>query len=194
MTPLLPPGTQIKSRRGQLSKVWVGTRPRPLSLGTGSVVFATMCIDDPGNRANTCCGPVKSSCVRSGKMTRPTLKSDIAHPCLALRRGTIMPQAGCRNRGCRSGEAFPVAAPHGARRSREEEPANKLPPPHSITSSARISSAGGIATPISLATFKFTASATRVGCSIGRSAGLAPLSTLSTNSAIRRYASTSEGP
>jgi len=31
-----------------------------------------------GNRAKTCCGPVKSSCVNSGKMTKPTLKTDIA--------------------------------------------------------------------------------------------------------------------
>ena len=39
--------------------------------------LATMCIADSGNRARTCCGPVKSSCVNSGKMTKPTLKSDM---------------------------------------------------------------------------------------------------------------------
>src|SRR5262250_2564243 len=71
----MPPGTQMRSRRGQFSKVCVGTRPRPLSLGTGAADFATMCIADPGRRARTCCGPVKSSCVSCGKMTKPTLKS-----------------------------------------------------------------------------------------------------------------------
>ena len=76
-TPPLPPGTQIKSSRGQFSKVCVGTRLRPLSLETGAADFAMMCIADCGNRAKTCCGPVKSSCVSSGKMTKPTLKSDM---------------------------------------------------------------------------------------------------------------------
>ena len=76
-TPVLPPGTQIKSSRGQFSKVCVGTRLRPLSLGTGDADFAMMCITDCGNRAKTCCGPVKSSCVNSGKMTKPTLKTDM---------------------------------------------------------------------------------------------------------------------
>jgi hypothetical protein len=76
-TPVLPPGMQIKSSRGQFSKVCVGTRLRPLSLETGAADFAMMCIADCGNRAKTCCGPVKSSCVNSGKMTKPTLKSDM---------------------------------------------------------------------------------------------------------------------
>src|SRR5829696_404226 len=51
ITPLYPPGTQIKSRSGQFSKVCVGMRLRPLSLGTGSLLLATMCIaesQDPG--------------------------------------------------------------------------------------------------------------------------------------------------
>src|SRR5262245_66079899 len=76
-TPVLPPGMQIKSSCGQFSKVCVGTRLRPLSLETGAADFATMCIADCGKRAKTCCGPVKSSCVNSGKMTKPTLKSDM---------------------------------------------------------------------------------------------------------------------
>src|SRR5215204_1309431 len=77
ITPLYPPGTQIKSRSGQFSKVCVGMRLRPLSLGTGSLLLATMCIAESGSRASTCWGPVKSSCVKSGKMTKPTLKSDM---------------------------------------------------------------------------------------------------------------------
>src|SRR5215467_15773500 len=87
--PVLPPGTQIKSSRGQFSKVCVGTRLRPLSLGTGDPDFAMMCIADCGNRAKTCCGPVKSSCVNSGKMTKPTLKTDIAWLRLDLKRTTL---------------------------------------------------------------------------------------------------------
>src|SRR5215217_8260725 len=77
ITPLYPPGTQIKSRSGQFSKVCVGMRLRPLSLGTGSLLLATMCIAESGSRASTCWGPVKSSCVKSGKMTKPTLKTDM---------------------------------------------------------------------------------------------------------------------
>src|SRR5262249_43680263 len=76
-TPALPPGTHIRSRLGQVWNVCVGTRLRPLSLGTCAVDFATMCIAEPGSRARTCCGPVKSSCVKYGKMTKPTLKRGI---------------------------------------------------------------------------------------------------------------------
>ena len=42
----LPPGTHIKSKRGQVSNVWVGTRLRPLSLRTGAADLATICIAD----------------------------------------------------------------------------------------------------------------------------------------------------
>src|SRR5262245_28432838 len=68
---------QIKSRRGQFSNVCVGTRLRPLSLGTGAIDLATICVADSGNSAKTWCGPVKSSCVNSGKITNPILKRDI---------------------------------------------------------------------------------------------------------------------
>src|SRR5215472_12822114 len=47
-TPVLPPGTQIRSRLGQDSKVHVGTRLRPQSLGTGWVDLATMCVATSG--------------------------------------------------------------------------------------------------------------------------------------------------
>src|SRR6516165_5893527 len=86
-TPVLPPGTQIKSSRGQFSKVCVGTRLRPLSLGTGDPDFAMMCIADRGNRAKTCCGPVKSSCVNSGKMTDVKDRHCLAP--LVLKRTTL---------------------------------------------------------------------------------------------------------
>jgi hypothetical protein len=46
---------------------------------------------------------------------------------------------------------------------------------HSITSSARAMSEGGIARPISLAVLRLMTSSNRVGCSTGSSAGLPPL-------------------
>ena len=51
---------------------------------------------------------------------------------------------------------------------------------YSITWSARSSSNGGIVKPRALAVFRFMTSSNFVGCSMGRSAGLAPLRILST--------------
>ena len=79
-TPSLPPGMQIKSRGGQFAKVCVGTSPSPQSLGTGAADFATIWVADRGSRESTCRGPVKSSWVRSGKMTKPILNSGILSP------------------------------------------------------------------------------------------------------------------
>src|SRR5262245_2155108 len=72
-----PPGTQIKSRSGEVANVCVGTRLRPQSLGTGASDLAMMCIFDCGSLERTCKGPVKSSWVNCGKITKPTLKRDI---------------------------------------------------------------------------------------------------------------------
>jgi hypothetical protein len=49
-----------------------------------------------------------------------------------------------------------------------------------MTLSARASTLGGIVRPICLAVFKLITSSNFVGCSMGRSAGLAPLRILST--------------
>jgi len=62
---------------------------------------------------------------------------------------------------------------------------------YSMTSSARVSSVGGMLRPIALADFKLITSSKRVGCSTGSSAGLAPFRILSTKTAARRYISTS---
>src|SRR5262245_17803189 len=51
---------------------------------------------------------------------------------------------------------------------------------YSITWSARSSSAGGIVNPSALAVLRLITSSNLVGCSTGRSAGLAPLRILST--------------
>src|SRR5205085_12637513 len=51
---------------------------------------------------------------------------------------------------------------------------------HSMTASARASSAAGTVSPSAFAVFRLTTSSNLVGCSIGRSAGRAPLRILST--------------
>src|SRR6267378_30980 len=53
-------------------------------------------------------------------------------------------------------------------------------PYYSIVSSARASIAGAISRPSVLAVLRLMTNSNRVGCSIGRSAGLAPLRILST--------------
>jgi hypothetical protein len=58
---------------------------------------------------------------------------------------------------------------------------------HSIKSSARTSSVGGTMMPSAFAVFKLMISSNLVGCSIGRSAGFAPLNILSMKRAHRRY-------
>src|SRR5262245_50050080 len=65
---------------------------------------------------------------------------------------------------------------------------------HSITSSARNRSVGGIVIPIAIAVFRFTASSNLDGCSIGRSAGFVPRSTLSTRLTTCRKQSRTRGP
>src|SRR6266567_6466911 len=58
-----------------------------------------------------------------------------------------------------------------------------------ITSSARPSSDGGIVSPSALAVFMLITNSKFVGCSTGRSAGLAPFRILSTKYAARRATS-----
>src|SRR6266516_2650328 len=65
---------------------------------------------------------------------------------------------------------------------------------HSITSSARASSIGGTSRPSALAVLRLITNSNLVGCSTGRSAGLAPLKILSTKVAARRCWSTRFGP
>ena len=64
---------------------------------------------------------------------------------------------------------------------------------HSISSSAPASIEVGTSMPSALAAFTLTTSLKAVGCSIGRSPGIAPLSILSTNAAERRRASDISG-
>jgi hypothetical protein len=75
-----------------------------------------------------------------------------------------------------------TANPTGARRSRPRWSRTG----YSITRSACASMDGGIVSPNTLAVLRFIASSNLVGCSTGRSAGFAPLSSLSTKYAARR--------
>src|SRR3954468_4222951 len=72
------------------------------------------------------------------------------------------------------------------RRRRAAEQRDELAPPHSITSSACASSAAGRSRPKIFAVRKLSTSVNRVGCSIGKSAGFAPLRIRSTKKAARR--------
>jgi hypothetical protein len=58
--------------------------------------------------------------------------------------------------------------------------------PYSITSSARTRNVSGMASPIALAALRLITKSNFVGCSMGSSAGLAPLNILSTYIAARR--------
>src|SRR5262249_17963997 len=95
-------------------------------------------------------------------------------------------------------------ADHGRRllRARRERPRNRraakqrdeLAAFHSITSSARRRIAVGSSMPIALAVLRFTTISNLVGCSIGKSAGLAPRAKRSTNSATRPKTAVMLGP
>src|SRR5262245_14104999 len=65
---------------------------------------------------------------------------------------------------------------------------------HSITSSARASSVGGTSRPSAVAVIRLMTRSYLVGCSTGRSVGLAPRKILSTKSAARRCKSGKFGP
>src|SRR5215472_12547741 len=86
-------------------------------------------------------------------------------------------------------DATDVRVPLGDGRERPRrchaEQRDELAPLHSITSSARASSVGGISMPIALAVLRLRTRSNFVGCSTGISLGLVPRNTLSTSSAAR---------
>jgi GAF domain len=71
---------------------------------------------------------------------------------------------------------------------------NEIAALHSITSSASASNVGGTSSPSALAVLRLITSSNFVGCSTGRSAGLAPLRIRSTKMADRRNRSWRSGP
>src|SRR5262249_50737094 len=66
------------------------------------------------------------------------------------------------------------------RRRAADERQDELAPPHSITLSTSASSCGGISRPSAFAVLRLITSSNFVGCSTGKSAGLAPFNILST--------------
>jgi hypothetical protein len=82
----------------------------------------------------------------------------------------------------------------GAGRRAAEQRDQLAPAAHSITSSARSRIAVDSPVPIALAVFRFTTSSNFVGCSMGKSAGLAPRAIRSTNSATRPNSAVMLGP
>src|SRR5215471_6761896 len=78
-----------------------------------------------------------------------------------------------------------TSPPAGPERQREAEETyqssdEELTPPHSMMRSARARNDGGIVRPRALAVLRLIISSNFVGCSTGRSAGLAPFRILST--------------
>src|SRR5262245_49694104 len=68
------------------------------------------------------------------------------------------------------------------------------PPDHSITSSARTITDGGIRRPSAFAVLAFTASSNLVGCSNGRFSGFEPLRILTTMVPLCRHMAARDGP
>jgi hypothetical protein len=116
-----------------------------------------------------------------------------------LTRGSIRP-SGCSDLGLtpRSAAGASIASPgplkrcwaasltevfHGLAAGEQDRGGGATP--HSITSSARAKNERGIVRPSLLAVFMLMTSSNFVGCSTGKSAGFAPLSILSTNTAER---------
>ena len=70
-------GNADEIKRRASANVCVGTRLSPQSLGTGAFDLAIMWVVECGSLARTCNGPIRSSSVRSGKMTKPRLRFDM---------------------------------------------------------------------------------------------------------------------
>src|SRR5262249_48017507 len=86
----------------------------------------------------------------------------LIHRCLRSRHHCRLLRSG--------GRGFPKSRyPHGTEKRHE------LPPPHSITSSARASSESGTVRPSVLAALRLIVNSTLVDCWTGRSAGFSPL-------------------
>src|SRR4029077_11921494 len=89
---------------------------------------------------------------------------------------------------------LPLRARRERPRRRAAEQRDELAPLHSITSSARSRIAVGSSMPMALAVFRFTTISNFVGCSMGKSEGVAPRAIRSTNSATRAKSAVMLGP
>ena len=81
----------------------------------------------------------------------------------------------------------PISGMSGGCQIRRDVPCSKANRYYSMISPARTSSVGGMIKPRALAALRLMTNSNLVACSIGRSAGLAPLRILSTKVAARRY-------
>ena len=108
-----------------------------------------------------------SACRNAPKRARNSASSVKSTPIRRMR-------SGCCARATREGsrEKRP--------RRRAAKSCDELPPVHSITSSAVANSVSGTARPSALAVLRLITNSNLVGCSTGRSAGLAPLRIRST--------------
>src|SRR5581483_2747033 len=117
------------------------------------------------------------------KECRQPDKNFLPHRCRSARKNSCSAADFARNLELFNHPAAPGQTPPG-RTGTENRFADRnrrsSRPPHRITLSARASTLGGIVRPICLAAFRFTTNSNFVGCSTGRSAGLAPLRILST--------------
>src|SRR5262249_43489893 len=89
---------------------------------------------------------------------------------------------------------LPFAADSIRQQFGTQMPQGGHPPHHSITSSARCCKNKGTSSPSAFAVLRLMTSSNFVGCSTGRSAGLAPLKILSTKTARRAKLSRKIGP
>jgi hypothetical protein len=78
-------------------------------------------------------------------------------------------------RCCRQSAAWPMAARRLWGRAEKSAEGKEVTAFHSITSSARDRIAGGMVRPSALAVLRLMTNSNVVGCTTGRSAGLAPL-------------------
>ena len=104
-------------------------------------------------------------------------ESIFANHLITRNKGTLIPgRSPCLIRT--SGSSY-KKSPHSKPSSRDL-PVLPLPSPHRSTRSALASTFGGIVRPICLAALRLMISSNFIGCSTGRSAGLAPFRILST--------------
>src|SRR5215470_6293936 len=98
-----------------------------------------------------------------------------------------MTEKPCSNAHTNSPASLTLLADRSARPDEQAatEKRDELAPPHSMTSSARTISEGGIVSPSAFAVLRLMIITNFVPCSIGKSAGFSPFKILSTYLAAR---------
>ena len=190
VTPVtLPPGRL----RLATSPSWTGSAPIPKTIGIVVVaIFAASAagIAVRGNHGHLTANQISRQCrqsivlaVRPAVLYRHVSVLEIAGVLQALAEPTHNIVGSIR----RSGAEEPDDRHRRLLRARRERPRNRttkqrdeLAPNHSITSSARASTVGGMSRPSAFADLRLMTSSYLVGACTGRSAGFAPLRMRST--------------